>query len=831
MESLYRKYRPLTFDSVVGQQHIVSTLEHAITEGRLSHAYLFCGPRGTGKTTMARILAKALLCRNAEAARAEGASGCMPDGTCEECELIAEGNHPDVYELDAASRTGVDNVREEIINSVNFAPVRGKYKIYIIDEVHMLTTAAFNALLKTLEEPPAHVIFVLCTTDPQKILETILSRCQRFDFHRIGNEDIEHRLAYVCEQEGFDYDDEALAIVARHAKGGMRDALSTLEQLSVFGNGSVHADDARSLLGEVSDQILGEFSRAIADRDVAELYGLIRAQVEEGNDLLELTRDLVAHVRDVYVACVAGARAELFEGGSEQAEALAAEATAFGEHPADRLARVLTVLDDAALEMRGASDVRLVLEIACTRLARPEADLTIEALAERLARLEAMVANGAVPASVAAAGAAPAAAAAAPATTQQPTLISGARAAAPVASAAPAATSARQGGMPWDRGTAAPSAQPAPAPTPKPAALTSQPTSAPMSQPVAAPAPAAAPAPKPQLNNAAQVAAVGAAETPAVEDAGELQRKWAEVVERVKAQQPSYAALLLNARATADDGSKLTVSFPTAFAIKMLGRADTQAVFLPTVSAVFGRRTVDYVLDGGGTPAPQHEEHSPSARAAASADPQPVSSAAPASSNASAMQPKAAPVAAPTPSAPEPAAPKPAAPVPAPKPAAAPAPESSDLAKAPWLRSDNPAGAPATGKLPTEPAPRAPERASASKTQPSAQAAPWESEQVPYDDAMVGGFAADAGGDDLPPFDVPGATPAPSPAASAAAPAVATSALASDDAPAAPWESNPGAGSPFGHQGAAPSIPQTEDEAKALIRNVFGQATIFKPVE
>lgn len=822
MESLYRKYRPLTFDSVVGQQHIVSTLEHAITEGRLSHAYLFCGPRGTGKTTMARILAKALLCRNAEAARAEGASGCMPDGTCEECELIAEGNHPDVYELDAASRTGVDNVREEIINSVNFAPVRGKYKIYIIDEVHMLTTAAFNALLKTLEEPPAHVIFVLCTTDPQKILETILSRCQRFDFHRIGNEDIEHRLAYVCEQEGFDYDDEALAIVARHAKGGMRDALSTLEQLSVFGNGSVHADDARSLLGEVSDQILGEFSRAIADRDVAELYGLIRAQVEEGNDLLELTRDLVAHVRDVYVACVAGARAELFEGGSEQAEALAAEAAAFGEHPADRLARVLTVLDDAALEMRGASDVRLVLEIACTRLARPEADLTIEALAERVARLEAMVANAAVPASVAAAQVA-APAASVPAAAQQPTLISGVRAAAPAASAAPAATSARQGGMPWDRGTAAPAAQPAPksaapAPAPKPVTPAPQPVAAP------APAPATVPAPKPQSNNAAQVAAAGAAETPAVEDAGELQRKWAEVVERVKARQASYAGLLLNARATADDGSKLTVSFPagSTFAIKMLGRADTQSVVLPTVSAVFGRRIVDYVLDGGGTLAPQHEEHSPSARAAASADPQPVSSAAPASSNVSATQPKAAPVAAPNPSAPEPAAPKQAAPVPAPKPAAAPAPKSSDLGKAPWLRSDNPAGAPATGKLPTEPAPRAPERASAPKAQPSAQSAPWESEQVPYDDAMVGGFAGDASGDDLPPFDVPGATPAPKPAATAPK---------EEDAPAAPWESNPGAGSPFGHQGAAPSIPQTEDEAKALIRSVFGQSTIFKPVE
>ena len=841
MESLYRKYRPLTFESVVGQQHIVSTLEHAITEGRLSHAYLFCGPRGTGKTTMARILAKALLCRNAEAARAEGASGCMPDGTCEECELIAEGNHPDVYELDAASRTGVDNVREEIINSVNFAPVRGKYKIYIIDEVHMLTTAAFNALLKTLEEPPAHVIFVLCTTDPQKILETILSRCQRFDFHRIGNEDIEHRLSYVCEQEGFDYDDEALAIVARHAKGGMRDALSTLEQLSVFGNGAVHADDARSLLGEVSDQILGEFAAAIAERDVAELYGLIRAQVEEGNDLLELTRDLVAHVRDVYVACVAGARAELFEGGAEQAEALAAEAAAFGEHPADRLARVLTVLDDAALEMRGASDVRLVLEIACTRLARPEADLTIEALAERVARLEARVANAAVPASVVAA--APAAVAAAPAATQQPTLISGTRAAAPAASAAPAAAPAHQGGMPWDRGAAtAPVAQPAPAPTPKPAAPAPQPAPAPTSQSVAAPTPtpSASTMPAPKPNNAAQVAAAAAAETPAVEDAGELQRKWSEVVERVKTRQASYAGLLLNARATADDGSKLTVSFPagSTFAIKMLGRADTQSVVLPTVCAVFGRRTVDYVLDGGGTPAPQHEEHSPSARAAVSADPQPVSSAAPASSNASASQQQAAPVAAPIPSAPSPVAPKPVAPAPAPKSAspapkpASPAPKSSDLGQAPWLRSDNPAGAPATGKLPTEPAPRAPERASAPKAQPAAQSAPWESEQVPYDDAMVGGFAADAGGDDLPPFDVPAAGPASKPAAAApAAPAAATSAPASDDAPAAPWESNPGAGSPFGHQGAAPSIPQTEDEAKALIRSVFGQSTIFKPVE
>lgn len=792
------------------QPRVRDFLERAVRTDRASHAYLFVGAPGSGKLDAAWALAQALLCER---------GGC---GACDSCIRVARKTHPDVHLYEPESATGylIAQIRD-LLEDVALAPIRAPRKVYIVDRAEQLRANSANALLKTLEEPPAHVIFVLCTTDPQKILETILSRCQRFDFHRIGNEDIEHRLAYVCEQEGFDYDDEALAIVARHAKGGMRDALSTLEQLSVFGNGSVHADDARSLLGEVSDQILGEFSRAIADRDVAEIYGLIRAQAEEGNDLLELTRDLVAHVRDVYVACVAGARAELFEGGSEQAEALAAEAAAFGEHPADRLARVLTVLDDAALEMRGASDVRLVLEIACTRLARPEADITIEALAERVARLEAMVANAAVPASVAAAQAA-APAASVPAAAQQPTLISGARAAAPAASTAPAATSAHQGGMPWDRGAAAPAAQPASraasAPASKPAASAPQPAAAP------APASAAVPAPKPQPNTAAQVAAAGAAETPAVEDAGELQRKWAEVVERVKARQASYAGLLLNARATADDGSKLTVSFPagSTFAIKMLGRTDTQSVVLPTVCAVFGRRTVDYVLDGGGTPAPQHEEHSPSARAAASADPQPVSSAAPVSSSASASQQQAAPVAASTPSVPKPAAAKSAASVPAPKSAAAPAPKSSDLGKAPWLRSDNPAGAPATGKLPTEPAPRAPERASAPKAQPSAQSAPWESEQVPYDDAMVAGFAADAGGDDLPPFDVPATASAPKPAATAPK---------EEDAPAAPWESSPGAGSPFGHQGAAPSIPQTEDEAKALIRSVFGQSTIFKPVE
>ena len=230
-EALYRKYRPQTFDDVVGQTHIERTIKNAIEADRVSHAYLFCGPRGTGKTTTARLLAKALLCEH-------GPTPC-PDGTCQQCLDIAEGIHPDVNELDAASRTGVENVREEIINRVQFAPTRGRYKVYIIDEVHMLSNAAFNALLKTLEEPPSHIIFILCTTDPQKIPETILSRCQRFDFHRLSHEEIVSRLGAVCMAEGLEFEGEALDLIAHQAQGGMRDALTTLEQLAAFGGGSI----------------------------------------------------------------------------------------------------------------------------------------------------------------------------------------------------------------------------------------------------------------------------------------------------------------------------------------------------------------------------------------------------------------------------------------------------------------------------------------------------------------------------------------------------------------------------------------------------------------
>lgn len=827
MESLYRKYRPLTFESVVGQQHIVSTLQHAVTEGRLSHAYLFCGPRGTGKTTMARILAKALLCQ-----KANGDHGCMPDGTCPECEAIAEGAHPDVYELDAASRTGVDSVREEIINSVNFAPVRGTYKVYIIDEVHMLTTQAFNALLKTLEEPPSHVVFVLCTTDPQKLLDTILSRCQRFDFHRISNEDILARMRYVCEQEGFSYDEEALEIVAKHARGGMRDALSILEQLSVFGGGSVRLADARSLLGEVSSTILAQFARGIASRDVVELFGLVRTQVDEGNDLMELTRDLVGHVRDVYTAFVAGAKPELLDCTPEEATALKEEASHFEN--ADRLARVLTVLDDAALEMRNASDMRLVLEIALTRLARPESDLTLEALAERLDRLEARIASG-VPsapmdaAALAELGGAVASAsstgASRPATSTPATSAAapvGASAIAPAAAPsrpAPQPAASSPGDLPWMKNAqrpaasaasaaapvqsqpAAPKAAPAPAPAP---VQPQQPTQS--KQPAAAPAPRTAAAPVSASTPVASQPAPAPASAPAaspsapVTDAGELQRKWSDVVKRVVAAHPSHGALLQSAHAASDDGSKLVVELPagSGFAMKMLARKDSQSVIIPVAVQVFGQREVEFTMAGAPAPAPAAPASAPAPAAALASSPAPV--------------------------------PQRPAPAPAPVPVAASSPAPSFVPKP---QADMPATTSPAAVAPAA-APQADHTSGptvVAERDIEADRKAWEDEQVPYDDAAIAAYEGDA---DVPPMDLPADAPAdaPAPAPTTVAPA-APNPAPSASAPAAPSApaAAPGALPWATHPGAEDQIPKNEEEAKSMLGDIFGPGIVFKPGE
>lgn len=804
MESLYRKYRPLTFESVVGQQHIVSTLEHAVAEGRLSHAYLFCGPRGTGKTTMARILAKALLCEKAEGARAAGATGCNPDGTCPECTAIAEGTHPDVYELDAASRTGVDNVREEIINSVSFAPVRGAYKVYIIDEVHMLTTQAFNALLKTLEEPPSHVIFVLCTTDPQKILETILSRCQRFDFHRISNDDIIGRLRYICEQEGFAFDEEALEVVARHARGGMRDALSTLEQLSVFGDGSVRIDDARALLGEVASTVLSEFACKMAVRDTVGLFGLIRAQVDEGNDLQELTRDLIAHIRDVYTAAIAGPCAELFDGTPEEVAALVEEARLF--EGADRLSRALTVLDDAALEMRNATDPRLVLEIACTRLARPESDLTLEALAERIARLEAQIASGVTSAPMSAEQLASA------------TRPKAAPALQEVRKAAPAPASAHaaaQTSAPASVGAAVPAQVQEPPVRPAASAVPAQ-----APEPASTPVRASAPAPSARAPKPAAPATVPASATPAMSscavmpasaDDAELQRRWVETVKKIAAVQPSRGGLLQSSRAVSDDGETLVVAFPKGsnFALKMISRPDSNALVMPVICEVFGRRSVEYVMDGAPAGAP-------------AAPAQPAVTAAPAPTRPATPAPAAAPQAAPV----SVASAVPAASMGAAAPTASRAVTSAPAAPSPApAQSQSAVSAPA----PATPATAAPVADHASgptvlaERDIDADRKAWEDDMPPYDDAFIASYDDDA---EVPPFDAPAPAPvaasvpvsAPTEASGASAPATAT---ASAPVPAPTEAPVPVPAPDLGEaaDGDAPVDP------KEVLQNIWGNVT------
>ncbi|MEG2369022.1 MAG: DNA polymerase III subunit gamma/tau [Raoultibacter sp.] len=376
-EALYRTYRPQTFADVVGQDHIARTIRNAIEQDKVSHAYLFCGPRGTGKTTTARLLAKALLCENGPTPD--------PDGTCAACHEIAEGVHPDVYELDAASRTGVENVREEIIGRVQFAPTRGRYKVYIIDEVHMLSTAAFNALLKTLEEPPSHVVFILCTTDPQKVPETIHSRCQRFDFRRIAADAIVARLGAICVSEEVEFEGEALDLIAHRAEGGMRNALTALEQVIAFGEGKVTLASAESMLGSLDCDDMAEIVMDIGQRNIAACFSWTAKYIETGADLAHFTHDLAEHVRNMYVLSLAGDDVVLEVSEATRRE-MVHELEFFGP---ERLANLLSVLGDLLAELRQSTNSRLSFEIALTRMVRPDSDITLTALAERIEALEA----------------------------------------------------------------------------------------------------------------------------------------------------------------------------------------------------------------------------------------------------------------------------------------------------------------------------------------------------------------------------------------------------------------------------------------------------------
>lgn len=288
-KALYRTYRPQTFEDVAGQEHVTKTLQNAIKENRIAHAYLFAGPRGTGKTTIAKLLAKAINCTGDH----------VPCNQCENCQAITAGSHPDVIEIDAASNNGVDEVRD-LIDKVKYAPIKAQYKVYIIDEVHMMSSGAFNALLKTLEEPPAHVVFILATTEPHKILPTIISRCQRFDFKRVDHHDIISRLKYVLDSENKEYDEAALDKIAKLADGGMRDALSILEQCLAF-DSHLTVEHINQVYGLLSNESKIRLIRLLLSKDMKKVLLTLKELLDNSIDIKRLTQDLIDVLKDVII--------------------------------------------------------------------------------------------------------------------------------------------------------------------------------------------------------------------------------------------------------------------------------------------------------------------------------------------------------------------------------------------------------------------------------------------------------------------------------------------------------------------------------------------------
>ena len=378
MSALYRRYRPLDLAHVVGQRHVVQTLTNAIDHDRVRHAYLFAGPRGTGKTSLAKILGKSLNCQNTEG---PSTAPCLE---CESCLTIADGTALDVLELDAASNRGIDDIRD-IRDRVNQQPVLGRYRVYILDEAHSLTTDAANALLKTLEEPPPHVIFILCTTEPHRLPDTVRGRCQSFTFLRPTPDELLEALRRISDAEGIQADDDALRLIARHAGGSFRDAISSLDQLSSAGDRSIDTASAQTILGVVDDEVLTQLIDAVTTGDARLALTMLDELVEGGQDLTRLIRDLIDRLRLILLTLELGAPPRSAMLGSTIEAAVTRAATAMTE---DAAVTLIDGLLSAENSLRSGGDARLSLEILLIKAARPTSDRSLEGALRRIEALE-----------------------------------------------------------------------------------------------------------------------------------------------------------------------------------------------------------------------------------------------------------------------------------------------------------------------------------------------------------------------------------------------------------------------------------------------------------
>lgn len=395
--ALYRKYRPQNFEEIVGQDAIVTTLKNQIENNKIAHAYLFCGMRGTGKTSTARIFAKALNC--------EKGPTIHPCNKCTSCRAINNGSMVDVIEMDAASNRGIDDIRD-LREKVDFPPSEGRYKVYIIDEVHMLTTEAFNALLKTLEEPPRHVVFILATTEPNKLPLTILSRCMRFDFKRVATHKLVARMQEIAGDLGIDVEERALAQIAKSSQGSVRDALSLLDKALAFGGKKLSFDDTLNLLGAVSNEVLYEVSRAVAKEDRSSILDTVDETVSQGKDIFKFADELLEHYRNILMVSI-GAQRHLVDVIDEEYLELKKLAKSYTR---EKLLSILDILKDAVNDMKWSSRPRIVLEAALVKLTLPdlwegaqeyasrlqEVEREIEDLKQGLKRLDKAIASGKV---------------------------------------------------------------------------------------------------------------------------------------------------------------------------------------------------------------------------------------------------------------------------------------------------------------------------------------------------------------------------------------------------------------------------------------------------